>query len=344
MRLTAIVLNLVCILSWESSSCCEAFLSPSLTQRMTPCLPATSTTSFLKATNDDDDQQAAERPDGVSEEVWASLKTKLNKETPAKPKKKDNPAMAFLRQKGKVGGAANKDFVNAIGSDEGATGKVAAAKGDKGAVKKAKAAYVECSKSGIIDDLSDPFPFTSSGREWRGLSDRIKGGQSDGQIRRDNDVKGRVANVLLGRVSLNNDGGFLQMVTDLALDPAATDSVDASDFDGIEIDVLCRNKLPGKEDYTADGDDTKDQQSSTMPQRFNIHLRTPGSLQDCSYRHTCEVEEEDEWTTVLIPWSSFIGCEVPLDVSVLRRLGIVAIGEEMDAFVAIAGIRFYSVF
>mmetsp|Transcript_12133 Transcript_12133/g.14640 ORF Transcript_12133/g.14640 Transcript_12133/m.14640 type:complete len:82 (+) Transcript_12133:2-247(+) len=81
-----------------------------------------------------------------------------------------------------------------------------------------------------------------------------------------------------------------------------------------------------------------------MPQRFNIHLRTPGSLQDCSYRHTCEVEEEDEWTTILIPWSSFIGCEVPLDVSVLRRLGIVAIGEEMDAFIAIAGIRFYSVF
>lgn len=205
------------------------------------------------------------------------------------------------------------------------------------AVKKAKAAYQECTTSGTIDDLTEDFPFTSSGREWRGISDRVKGGGSDGQIRRDNDVKGKVANVLMGRVApFDNGEGFIQMVTDLSKDPATLDSVDASDYDGIEIDVLCRNKMDKKED--------DDAEEAAIPQRFNVHLRTPGSLQDCSYRHTFTLEEEDEWATVRVPWTSFIGCEVPLDVSVLRRLGIVANVEETNAFVAVAGVRFYSVF
>ena len=37
----------------------------------------------------------------------------------------DNKAMAFLRKIGKVGGAANQDFTNAMGVDEGTAGKQA---------------------------------------------------------------------------------------------------------------------------------------------------------------------------------------------------------------------------
>ena len=37
---------------------------------------------------------------------------------------KDNKAMAFLRKIGKVGGAANQDFTNAVGVDEGTAGKL----------------------------------------------------------------------------------------------------------------------------------------------------------------------------------------------------------------------------
>jgi hypothetical protein len=33
-----------------------------------------------------------------------------------------------------------------------------------------------------------------------------------------------------------------------------------------------------------------------------------------------------------------------MDVSTLRRLGIVAIGKEMNVYIALAGARFYSVF
>ena len=35
----------------------------------------------------------------------------------------DNKAMAFLRKIGKVGGANNQDFINAMGVDEGPAGK-----------------------------------------------------------------------------------------------------------------------------------------------------------------------------------------------------------------------------
>lgn len=43
---------------------------------------------------------------------------------------KDNKAMSFLRKIGKVGGAANKSFINAIGVDEGSVGKSSVVQGD----------------------------------------------------------------------------------------------------------------------------------------------------------------------------------------------------------------------
>jgi Complex I intermediate-associated protein 30 (CIA30) len=52
---------------------------------------------------------------------------------------------------------------------------------------------------------------------------------------------GRTANVLRGRVSMANNGGFIQMATNLA--PFSSDysssrkTVDASRYDGVEIDM-----------------------------------------------------------------------------------------------------------
>jgi hypothetical protein len=41
-------------------------------------------------------------------------------------------------------------------------------------------------------------------------------------------VDGKLANVLRGSVSLENNGGFVQMATDLALDPSVSRTVDMS--------------------------------------------------------------------------------------------------------------------
>lgn len=147
---------------------------------------------------------------------------------------KDNQAMAFLRRKGLVGGS--KDFTNAIGIDEGPAGK----NGPAGkAVRKASHSYKSCVESGVIDDFSEAFPLTSSGTEWSGFSDRVMGGVSVGSLLREA-IDGRQCNVLRGQVSLANNGGFIQMANDLTNDPSKSKLVDASQYDGIELDVLCK--------------------------------------------------------------------------------------------------------
>jgi hypothetical protein len=232
----------------------------------------------------------------------------------------DNGAMSFLRKMGRVGGAANMDFANALGLDESPSGGTKTAHHEGGFkvsppvtaismrrtsaarapflralslflvsyypqpppppppsrsspsltipipvardlpsrrvirrfdttmrrtpppqnVRKSKAAYVPCAISGIVDDMSDPFPFTSSGSQWQGITDRVMGGTSNGSLSRET-VDGRLANVLRGTVSLENGGGFVQMATDLSSDPSGAEGVfvDASGYDGVELDVYC---------------------------------------------------------------------------------------------------------
>ena len=53
-----------------------------------------------------------------------------------------------------------------------------------------------------------------------------------------------------------------------------------------------------------------------------------------------------EWQTVRVPWSQFIGkgpgaAEQALDVTRLRRLGIVAIGQERKVHLSVSSVRFF---
>ena len=84
--------------------------------------------------------------------------------------------------------------------------------------------------------MSESFPKTSSGTEWSGFTDRVMGGLSMATLVRQ-EVEGKVSNLMTGTVSLANNGGFIQMATDFSKDPSIA-TVDASEFDGIEIDVL----------------------------------------------------------------------------------------------------------
>jgi len=267
---------------------------------------------------------------GVDSCLSASPETK-NEESPGTPSttgtKGDNKAMAFLKKIGKVGGS-KVDFTNAVGVDEGSGGaKVSSNRGkwdhDR-AMKKAKHAYRSCVDSGTIDDLSETFPITSSGTQWAGVTDGVMGGSSSGVLVRE-EFQGRLSNVLKANVRLENDGGFVQMVTDLALDPSVSNTVDASKYDGIEFDIY----------YEGDSD----------KESFNVHLKDSNCVrQFSSYRATFELPQ-GEWTTVRLPWSRFEGfgwgaVENLLNVSALRRIGLVAIGKKMDVELAISSIRF----
>ena len=55
------------------------------------------------------------------------------------------------------------------------------------------------------------------------------GGSSSGTLSRE-EYEGRTCNVLRASIKgKNNDDGFVQMATDLALDPSVSSTVDASD-------------------------------------------------------------------------------------------------------------------
>ena len=93
-----------------------------------------------------------------------------------------------------------------------------------------------------IDDLSGDFPDASNGARWQMLSDAVMGGVSAGQMTR-TVIAQRPAIRMQGAVSLENNGGFLQIALDLAPGGAA---FDASGFAGIAIPF-------GAEQYDTDG-------------------------------------------------------------------------------------------
>jgi Complex I intermediate-associated protein 30 (CIA30) len=64
-----------------------------------------------------------------------------------------------------------------------------------------------------------------------------------------------------------------------------------------------------------------------------------------SYRATFELDN-GQWTTIRLPWTAFQGYgrganENALDVSTLKRLGVVAIGKAMDVTIGLSSIRFF---
>jgi hypothetical protein len=167
----------------------------------------------------------------------------------------------------------------------------------------------------IIDDLRHAPPVAVTGNGWALISDRVMGGVSAGTMQREV-VGGRDAIRMQGGVSLDNNGGFLQIAVDLG---DAGGGVDARNWAGIQMDVF--------------GND----------QTYNLHLRTTDIHRPWeSYRQGFPAPSK--WTTVRLSFSDFVPHrnERPLNIARLRRIGIVAIGREFVADISIADIRFYA--
>jgi hypothetical protein len=78
-------------------------------------------------------------------------------------------------------------------------------------------------KSAVIDDLSREPPVSAIGTRWQLFTDRVMGGVSNGTMVRET-VAGRPAIRMRGDVSLENNGGFVQIAIDLAPDGKAVDA------------------------------------------------------------------------------------------------------------------------
>ena len=151
--------------------------------------------------------------------------------------------------------------------------------------------------SAVIDDLSRAPPIATIGSYWRLLTDQVMGGVSIGAMARDV-IEGRAAIRMRGDVSLDNNGGFVQIALDLSPDGGV---VDASAWSGVELDVFGNGE------------------------EYGVHLRTDALTRPWqSYRQVFTARAA--WRTIQLPFDRFVPyrTDIPLDTHRLRRIGVVA--------------------
>ena len=150
--------------------------------------------------------------------------------------------------------------------------------------------------------------------DWHYVSDGVMGGVSRGGISTGVE-QGRPFTRLTGQVSLDNNGGFIQMAMDL--DPGGA-AFDASAYDGVEI-TLRVNGEP-----------------------YDLRLRTD-ALRRPWQSFRVEIPALADWQTRRIPFPAFVPhrTEATLDPARLRRIGLLAIGRAFTADVSVREIGFY---
>ncbi|HMS03559.1 MAG TPA: CIA30 family protein [Gemmatimonadaceae bacterium] len=161
-----------------------------------------------------------------------------------------------------------------------------------------------------LDDFAaDP----SSAAAWVVFTDRVMGGVSTAAATME-PVAGRRALHLRGTVSLERNGGFVQVARPLGRDGAP---LDARGFSGLVFHVC------------------------GTPGPYFVHLRTAQTRAPWQH-YRAPLPVEPQWTTVTVPWSAFTpqGLATPLDVSVLTRLGVVGGQAAFEAAVAVERVGF----
>lgn len=147
--------------------------------------------------------------------------------------------------------------------------------------------------------------------DWEFVADTVMGGVSTGEVTQET-VDRRTATRLTGQVSLDNDGGFIQMAADLP------DDASPGDFDGLRLSLRGNGAV------------------------YELRLRTTTLTRPWqSFR--AEVTAPDTWTTLYLTWSDFTPhrTDAAFDASELRRIGILAVGREMAADVAVSDLALY---
>ena len=149
--------------------------------------------------------------------------------------------------------------------------------------------------------------------QWRLFTDRVMGGVSSGHIGAD-EVAGRACLRMRGDVKMENNGGFVQMTADL--DDSLRQQLPR--FRGLALEVY------GNAEH------------------YNVHLRTDTMRYPWqSYR--LSFVAEPTWQTIKLPFEDFepYRTDEALDVSRIRRLGLVAIGRPFAADLCVAEVSFY---
>ncbi|MBN2430242.1 MAG: CIA30 family protein [Acidobacteria bacterium] len=165
----------------------------------------------------------------------------------------------------------------------------------------------------IIDDFSLESGMSLLGTRWVGFTDQVMGGVSSARYGV-MEEEGRRFLRLQGRVSLENNGGFVQVALSLVNDGRV---FDASAYTGIRLRV--RGNGEG----------------------YYIHLRTRDCLLPWQY-YAAPFTAGLEWRDVVIPFNAFTAASLRrgLDTSALTRIAVVGAKREFEADVAMARLEF----
>lgn len=166
----------------------------------------------------------------------------------------------------------------------------------------------------LIDDFGRADQ-SALGTRWQARSDQVMGGVSVAHMRHCEHLERRCIE-LSGEVSLENNGGFVQLALDL---DAAGEPVDARGFHGLRMLV------------------------SGNGERYGVHLRTT-QLERPWQSFRAEFDAHEVWHCVTLPFADFMPHRVDkqLDISKLRRLGFIAIGRAFHACLRIGRVELYT--
>jgi hypothetical protein len=166
----------------------------------------------------------------------------------------------------------------------------------------------------LIDDFSQNNGMSQLDTRWVRITDTVMGGVSSAD-HRIGMIDGKQGIHMTGNVSLENNGGFVQVA--LPLDPEGN-PVDLSQFKGVRLQVL------------GNGDS------------YFVHLRTSRTWLPWQY-YQARFDAGDQWQTVELPFDRFIpeNLNAKLNPEKLKRIAIVAAKKEYQADIAVARMEFY---
>lgn len=159
----------------------------------------------------------------------------------------------------------------------------------------------------LIDDFSDA---TAVARTWSAFTDRVMGGVSTAQAEVI-DIDGRPSLRLRGRVSLERNGGFIQVARSFP-----PPGLDGHGFGGLQLRVC------------------------GAPGPYFVHLRTADTRAPWQY-YAAPLSVASTCRDVYLPWSAFRGVSLsePLDVRQIERLGLVAAKQAFDADLVVSRVE-----
>lgn len=159
----------------------------------------------------------------------------------------------------------------------------------------------------LMDDFTD-----APQSRWTFISDQVMGGISTGRINF-KAYPGQSYVEMLGRVSTENNGGFIQFRSKIP-------DIDLEGTSGIAITVKGNQ------------------------QRYFVHLRSRWTVFPWHY-YQANFDAEESWKEIRLPWASFTPSNLWLPEITgargLNSVGIVAFGRDHTAQVAVKEIGFY---